>query len=155
MQKKNTIIVSDYNVLQIPLIQKAYELTNNKLQLLASAWTAPKWMKTNDDYGGFLSFLKDEYYQTWVDYFIKFFDAYKAEGINFWGLTTGNEPSLALFGVKNISSVAWIPSKQQKWIAENLGPTIRNSEYSHLKIMALDDQLLFLPWYIELVRKMH
>lgn len=109
-------------------------------------------MKTNDDYGGFLSFLKEEFYQTWVDYFIKFFDAYKNEGIeNFWGLTTGNEPSLALLPLKKINSVAWTHTTQQKWIAENLGPTIRNSEYSHLKIMALDDQLFFLPWYIELV----
>lgn len=42
---------------------------------------------------------------------------------------------------------------QQKWISQNLGPTIKNSQYSHLKIMALDDQLFFLPWFIELVRK--
>lgn len=111
-------------------------------------------MKTNNDYSGFLGFLKEEHYQTWVDYFIKFFDAYKALGINFWGLTTGNEPSLALTFSK-INSIAWTPSMQQKWISQNLGPTIKNSQYSNLKIMALDDQLFFLPWFIELVREIY
>lgn len=34
----------------------------------------------------------------------------------------------------------------------NLGPTIRNSSHSNIKIMILDDQRLYLPWYVEQVR---
>lgn len=43
---------------------------------------------------------------------------------------------------------------QTRWVAENLGPTIRYSEFSELKIMTLDDQRFFLPWYIDMVLKL-
>lgn len=152
-QLANFNLTFEDHTYKIPLIKKALELSNNTLKLLASAWTAPKWMKTNGEYSGFLGFLKEEYYQTWVDYFLKFFYAYDAEGLSFWGLTTGNEPSLALLPFKNINSVGWTYWQLQKWVSENLGPTIRGSKYSDLKIMALDDQVFFLPWFVELVRE--
>lgn len=81
------------------------------MQLFASAWTAPAWMKTNGQQNGTGS-LKDEYYQLWVDYFVKFFDLYKEQGIEFWGLTTGNEPSLALVPWTGINTIAWFPWDQ-------------------------------------------
>ncbi|KAI4467344.1 glucosylceramidase [Holotrichia oblita] len=139
----------DYNY-KIPYILQALELTENKLQFFASAWTAPAWMKTNEAPDGDGE-LKREYWQLWVDYFIKFFDSYKAEGIEFWGLTTGNEPSLAFFTWTGINSIGWLPWTQNKWIARNLGPTIRNSEYSDLKLMTHDDQRILLPLMFSLL----
>lgn len=127
-------------------------MTGEKLQLFASVWTAPKWMKTNNDYVG-IGFLKEEMYQVWANYFVKFFDAYKANGIQFWGVTTQNEPSLAMIPLKQVNSIAWTTRMMGKWISENLGPTLRNSEYSNLKIMCLDDQRFFLPWYVDTVCK--
>ena len=44
------------------------------LKLFASPWTAPPWMKSNNDYRGFGHLLK-EYYQPWADYFVKFLQA--------------------------------------------------------------------------------
>lgn len=44
--------------------------SDQSLLLLGSAWTAPPWMKTNNDYTGF-GFLKQEHYQTWADYHLK------------------------------------------------------------------------------------
>jgi O-glycosyl hydrolase len=55
---------------QIPLIKEAQELSERGFHLLACAWTAPPWMKTNGDYSGF-GFLKLEYYQAWADYLVK------------------------------------------------------------------------------------
>jgi len=52
------------------LIKEAQKLSQRGLHLLAAAWTAPPWMKTNDDYSGF-GFLKGEYYQEWADYLVK------------------------------------------------------------------------------------
>ncbi|CAH0555327.1 unnamed protein product [Brassicogethes aeneus] len=80
---------------KIPYIIKANELSNNNLELIASVWTAPPWMKTNNDYAG-IGFLKIEYYQTWANYFVKFFEEYAKKGIKFWGLTTQNEPLIGL-----------------------------------------------------------
>ncbi|KAG5897309.1 hypothetical protein JTB14_011472 [Gonioctena quinquepunctata] len=134
----------DYE-LKIPLIRKATNLTGNNLKLFASAWVAPKWMKTNGAYAGIFGFLKQTKFQVWADYFIKFLDEYKKENITFWGLTTGNEPSLAWVN-SAIPSVAWTTWRMQSWISNNLGPSIRNSSHSDINIMALDDQRLFLPF---------
>lgn len=92
--------------LQIPYIKKAFNLTNNNLKLFASAWTAPKWVKTNGAYAGFGT-IKDDMYQTWADYYVKFLDKYKEQEIEFWGITTGNEPSLALAIFSQINTVGW------------------------------------------------
>ncbi|KAI4467328.1 glucosylceramidase [Holotrichia oblita] len=40
---------------------------------------------------------------------------------------------------------------KNKWIARNLGPTIRNSEYSDLKLMTHDDQRILLPLMFSLL----
>lgn len=65
-------------------------------------------MKTNEAQDG-AGELKREFWQLWADYFMRFFDLYKEQGIEFWGLTTGNEPSLAFFTWTGINSIGWLP----------------------------------------------
>ena len=43
---------------------------NSSLKLVASPWTAPAWMKTNNKLHG-RGVLKSEYYQVWADYFVR------------------------------------------------------------------------------------
>ncbi|XP_031327292.1 lysosomal acid glucosylceramidase-like isoform X2 [Photinus pyralis] len=136
---------------KIPLIKQAQALVKGELKLLASAWTAPKWMKRNGMYTG-PDFLKDEMYQAWANYFVKFLRAYATEKINFWGLTTGNEPSTGLIPSK-INSVGWLPGSMGTFIAENLGPTIRKSEFASIKLLTIDDQLFMFPKMIEMIFK--
>ncbi|XP_044264190.1 putative glucosylceramidase 4 [Tribolium madens] len=135
---------------KIPFIKKAQDISKGKLQLFASAWTAPKWMKTNGEYAGF-GFLKDNMFQAWANYFIKFLENYKSQGIQFWGLTTGNEPSLGITPFSKINSVGWTPVMMSHWIRNNLGPTIRNSSFADIKLITLDDQRFFLPWFTNIV----
>lgn len=92
---------------------KAQELTNGSLKLLASAWSPPAWMKTTNQLTGGLGFLKADYLQTWADYYVKFFDAYADNGVEFWGVTTQNEPSSGLF-FGTINNLAWTPSQMVK-----------------------------------------
>lgn len=77
------------------------------LKLVASAWSAPTWAKTNRkvNHGGF---LKADLYQWWADYTIKFFDEYEKQGIKFWGVTTQNEPATGLIK-SNINTMSWFP----------------------------------------------
>ncbi|CAH1363805.1 unnamed protein product [Tenebrio molitor] len=137
---------------KIPFIQRAKNLSEGKLELFASAWTAPKWMKTNGQYAGF-GFLHENMYQAWAEYYVKFLDSYQEQGIEFWGLTTGNEPSLGIVPFTKINSVGWSPTMMATWIRHNLGPTIRNSSHSAIKIITLDDQRFFLPWFVNIVFK--
>lgn len=86
---------------------------NKEFNLIASAWTAPPWMKNFNVWQGF-SQLEEKNYQLFADYTKRFFDEYSKQGINFWGLTTGNEPLsgfLSLLQTK-VNSMGWIPYKQ-------------------------------------------
>lgn len=82
------------------------ELSNQQLKLFASAWSAPVWAVSNGKpHGGY---LLPEYYQLWAEYYVKFFEEYEKQNIQFWGVTTQNEPAL---GVINgpVNSLAWFP----------------------------------------------
>uniref|UniRef100_A0A914E3P8 Glucosylceramidase n=1 Tax=Acrobeloides nanus TaxID=290746 RepID=A0A914E3P8_9BILA len=85
-------------LLKIPMIKAVKQLVGDKLKLFATPWTAPAWMKASGKFGGgdINSQLKGDmngpYYRTWANYFIKYFEAYAEQGINFWGMTVQNEP---------------------------------------------------------------
>lgn len=63
-------LTDEDHLYKIPFIKKANQLSNGSLRLLAAAWTAPPWMKTNEDFSG-LGFLREEYYRSWSHYHIK------------------------------------------------------------------------------------
>lgn len=92
--------------LQIPNIRRALDLTNGNLRLFASAWTSPRWMKTNGEYNGY-GFIRRTMYQTWANYYLRFLQEYQRRGINFWGITTGNEPSDTLYPNEELEVVGW------------------------------------------------
>lgn len=56
-----------------------------------------------------MGFIKKGLYQLWADYFQKFLDCYKDNGVNFWGITTGNEPYVANVQMEGIPGVLWFP----------------------------------------------
>ena len=74
----------------IPMIKDAKLVSSEGFKIISSPWTAPPWMKDNKDWVG--GKLLPEYYPTWADFFSKYIDAYKREGIDIWGVTVENEP---------------------------------------------------------------
>ena len=75
----------------IPLIKMAKE-ENEKIQILASPWSPPKFMKTtnNMNHGGK---LKTEYKELWAKYLVKYIKEYEKKGININYITVQNEPN--------------------------------------------------------------
>jgi glucosylceramidase len=73
----------------IPAIQDALRL-NPDLKLMASPWSPPAWMKTSDSlhHGS----LQRQYYAAFAQYFVKFVQAYEAEGLPIYAITIQNEP---------------------------------------------------------------
>ncbi len=101
----------------IPLIKDAQKISKDGFKILASPWTAPKWMKDNDAwYGGS---LKPEYYQTWALYISKYIKAYDKEGIPIWGITPENEP---MGNDSHWDSMIFTPEQMCDLIKNNLGP---------------------------------
>jgi glucosylceramidase len=73
----------------VPALQDALQL-NPDLKIMANPWSPPAWMKTSDLLGS--GSLLPQYYSAWAQYFVKFVQAYKAQGIPVWAVTMNNEP---------------------------------------------------------------
>src|SRR6187549_2398545 len=77
--------------IKIPFIKEVQKTTNSKLTLYVSPWSPPAWMKDNNNMlqGGK---LKDEFKQSWANYYVKFIKTYETMGMPVWGLSVQNEP---------------------------------------------------------------
>jgi len=91
------------------------------IKILGSPWSAPAWMKTNDDVKG--GELKPEYYGAFAKYFVKYIEAMRAEGIAIDAITVENEP----LNPKNTPSMVMFTQEQDTFIAKDLGPTFEKA----------------------------
>lgn len=70
---------------------------NPQTEFLATPWTPPAWMKSNDSLGnvGDRGTLLKSAYGPWAAYIVKFLQAYAAAGVPISALTPQNEPQVA------------------------------------------------------------
>ena len=117
----------------IPMIKDAQQFSKDGFKIIASPWTAPPWMKDNNDWRG--GKLLPEYRETWALYFSKYINAYKQEGINIWGVTVENEP---LGNDKNWESMHFTPQEMTAFVRDYLGPQFEKDGLSHIPILGYD-----------------
>lgn len=86
-------IEKDANI--ITILKKIIAI-NPDVIIMACPWSAPAWMKENNDLEG--STLKDDCYDVYAEYLVKFVEAYKAEGIDISYLSLVNEPLITNCG---------------------------------------------------------
>lgn len=143
--------------LKIPFIQQAQELNKtDPLWLIASPWSAPAWMKTNNDMSGRGTLRgrpNSTYFKTWAQYFVKFFDAYRDHNISFWGLTPQNEPTSGFVPFYPFQTMGFTAASQRDFIKFDLGPALEAAGYGadKVKLLILDDQRVFLPYWANVV----
>ncbi len=118
---------------RIPFIKQAIAAAGGKLILFASPWSPPAWMKDNHDmlHGGK---LLQPYFQTWADYFVKFINAYQAEGIPVWGISVQNEP----MAKQTWESCIYTAVEERDFIKKYLGPTLEKAGLKEKKLIAWD-----------------
>lgn len=85
----------------------------------------------------------------------RFLDAYHAQNLTFWAVTTGNEPLNGIVPVNRFNSMGWTPVSHREWIGHYMGPRLRSSQHSGTLLFAIDDQRLVLPWWIKMVSLWH
>ncbi|XP_023235439.1 glucosylceramidase-like [Centruroides sculpturatus] len=134
--------------LKIPLIHRAQKMQSKSIKLFASPWSAPGWMKSSRKMGG-PGILKEEYYQTWAEYFVKFLKSYEKNNISFWGLTIENEPSAGFIPFYSFQSMGFTPATERNFLKNYLVPTLRANQLGpeKIKLIIMDDQRLFLPFW--------
>lgn len=117
----------------IPLIKDAIAERGDKLKLLASPWSPPAWMKTNNEMNNGGKLLP-EYRETWAKYFTKFIKAYDQEGIDIWGISVQNEPE----AVQTWDSCIYSPEEERDFIKYYLGPIMGRADLEDVKILICD-----------------
>src|SRR5579863_5197090 len=101
------------------------------IKILGSPWSAPAWMKTNNDVKG--GELKPEHYGAFAKYFVKYVEGMRAEGISIDAITVENEP----LNPKNTPSMVMFAPDQDVFIAKHLGPAFQKAGL-HTKILLYD-----------------
>lgn len=116
----------------IPTIKEAMAISKDGFKIVSSPWTAPPWMKDNNDWVG--GKLLPEYRSTWALFFSKYIDAYKAEGIDIWGITVENEP---LGNGNNWESMHYTAEEMTSFVQNHLGPKLEADGHD-IKILGYD-----------------
>jgi hypothetical protein len=88
------------------------------IKILGSPWSAPAWMKTNNDVKA--GELRPEYYGAFARYFVNYIEAMHAEGIAIDAITVENEP----LNPKNTPSMVVFAKEEDTFIANALGPAL-------------------------------
>jgi len=100
---------------------KAILAINPQLKLLASPWSPPVWMKTNHDTVG--GSLDPKLYGSYAQYFVKYIQGMRREGIPIDAITVQNEP----LHPGNNPSLLMLAAEQAEFIKHHLGPAFRTA----------------------------
>jgi len=99
----------------IDMLKKILSI-NPSIKIIATPWSPPVWMKDNGSSIG--GSLKPEYYGVYAQYFVKYIQAMKAQGITIDAITPQNEP----LHPGNNPSLLMLAEQQRDFIKNNLGP---------------------------------
>ncbi len=103
----------------IPYIKAALAIRPD-LELWASAWTPPTWMKQNGAFDGGAMRDDPKVYAAYALYLLKFVEAYRAEGIDVTMVVPQNEPGQ----LTHYPSADWQPAQYVTFIRDHLGPLL-------------------------------
>lgn len=117
----------------LPFIQAAQRVAGRPLQLLASPWSPPAWMKTTGamNNGGA---LLAEHRAAWARCYVQFIQAYAAEGVPIWGVSVQNEPA----ATQRWDSCLYSAEEERDFVRDHLGPALQAAGLGHVKIVVWD-----------------
>ncbi len=104
----------------VPLLKEIVAI-NPSIKILGSPWSPPLWMKDNGSSVG--GSLLPQYYPVYANYFVKYIQAMKANGITIDAVTIQNEPQ---YGGNN-PSMLMSAGEQAAFIKTNLGPAFQSA----------------------------
>ena len=104
----------------IPVLKKIIALNPN-IKILACPWSAPAWMKGNNNLSG--GSLLPQYYSVYANYFVKYIQAMQAQGITISAVTPQNEP----LNPSNNPAMVMQDTAEAKFIGSYLGPAFQTA----------------------------
>lgn len=107
---------------------------NPSIKIMAAPWSPPVWMKDNGNSVG--GSLLPQYYAAYAQYFVKYIQGMKAQGITIDAITPQNEP----LHPGNNPSLLMLAEQQRDFIKNNLGPAFQAAGIK-TKIVVYDHNL--------------
>ena len=133
----------------LPMIREAQAIKraqpDSMLRIIASAWTAPPWMKDietwyipgspENNWQGTGGSLKPEYVEAYAEYLVRYLDAYRDAGVAVWGITPVNEPN----GTNGSwETMHFTPDSQNAFVRDHLGPLLNRTGHADVKLLIYD-----------------
>lgn len=115
----------------IPLLRQALQINPN-LKIMATPWSPPGWMKSTDSMEG--GTLNTSAYTAYANYFVKYIQAYQAQGIPIYAVTVQNEPLYQPVGYPGMSFPA---DQEATFISKYLAPAFAQNHIT-TKILGYD-----------------
>lgn len=124
----NDYEMKDFNierdkVYTIPYIREAMR-RNHNMELFASPWSPPTWMKTKKAYNYGTIRMEEDVLRAYARYLVCFADEYKKEGIPIKQIHVQNEP----MADQKFPSCKWTGEEMRDFIKNFLGPEVKKSE---------------------------
>lgn len=116
----------------LPILREAQKV-NPELFLFSSPWSPPGWMKPDHTMLG--GAMRAQSFDPYARYFVKFLEAYKAEGVNISAVTVQNETDAEQGG--RMPACVWAQEQEMEFAARFLAPAIRKAGLD-VKIWLLD-----------------
>ena len=115
----------------IPVLKQALAI-NEGITILGTPWSPPAWMKNNNSMDGSggapgNSGLATPAYGPLGDYFVKFVQAYAAQGVTVTAVTPQNEP---LNGSANYPGMDLSATAETQLVGQDMGPAITKAGLS-------------------------
>lgn len=124
--EKEDFTLSNFSIAEdhkdvIPMLKEIIAI-NPGIQIMASPWSPPGWMKTNGSMVG--GKLRTDCYDVYAEYLIKYLKAYQQEGITIHTMTVQNEPE---FGTAAYPCMDMTAEEQKVFIRDHFGPKLAAS----------------------------
>jgi glucosylceramidase len=116
----------------LPSLRAAREV-NPELFLFSSPWSPPGWMKAGGSMLG--GSMRKQYFASYADYFVKFLQAYSADGVKINAVTVQNEVDTDQNG--KMPAALWGQEYEIEFVKGHLGPAFERASLE-TKIWILD-----------------
>ncbi len=121
----------------LPVLHEIQAL-NPSMKLIAAPWSPPAWMKSNATMlgtrAGVSGRLLPAAYAPLAQYFVRFIQAYQAEGLPIYAITPQNEP---LYAPASYPGMLMSVTEQSTFISAYLAPALAQANL-HPRILAYD-----------------
>jgi glucosylceramidase len=117
----------------VPFIRMAQQVSREKIEFLASPWSPPAFMKTNNEmnHGGK---LREEYRKLWAEYICKYIKDCREDGIPINMITVQNEPE----AIQEWDSCCYSATEEMEFVRDYLGPVMKEQGLGEVKIYIWD-----------------